>query len=493
MNGIKYLVRRRKAKALWRQLHDSSAWILDTTDTSVVELTASFTSPCTTAPDTTIRILIHHGQGELAKPEFALMYQPTGIGLYCAECPILPCAHHQALLEAGTQLDGQAGAAVREAVDNIAEFTLGMGEPSAADFADEHRLVFFPASMRWQKASSALVPIQVPPLRPPARWSRELGERVPDPCSLTDAVTNEAVEQQLENLTALGRRVFLLAGPSGTGKSATLARIAANRGVPYLTINTPEQIELFRIGLEGGATVLHHSLLVEAIQHPCVIELVDLHRWADRMDVLDAIEPLLNPTAARLQAYYPITGGAIDVAIDPRVLIAGTTNRPSVDFGAKWLERWTVLPVTQLHRDCLARDAYQAGARVLQELVHRGLACASTLDTALEELEKFADLTARTACLLNRNQVLAARYSWGSRAVREAVERRAFGEPANEIAVAVFAGKLPRDPALALHALSLVHGLEGWGTPKVSHLPFSSLVSDQQLQAAFPEIGGTVE
>ncbi|GAA2833638.1 hypothetical protein GCM10010452_72370 [Crossiella cryophila] len=493
MYGIKYLARRRKAKALWLHLGDSSTRLIETDTAAKVELTATFADP-QSKRDTIVRVVVRHSHGEPATAELVLMWQPSGISLYCdADCVIQPCKHHEALLEAGMQLDGAAGAAVREAMNNIDRFTLSSGVSEEAEFTDEDRLIFIPVLMRWHPAAAALRPVQVPPLQPNACWSKELCERIPDTGSLARAVTNEAVEQQMENLTALERRVFLLSGPSGSGKSATLARIAARRGVPYLTVNSPEQVELFRVGLESGATVLHHSLLVQAVQQPCVIELVDLHRWADRMDVLDAIEPLLNPTATRLRAYYPITGGAIDVPLDPQALIGVTTNRPSFDFGAKWLERWTVLPVPQLSQNALAEDGFRAGSRVLHELVRRGLAPLDKKENALKELAAFANLVATTVCQLNNDQLLGSRHTWGTRTVREAVERRAFGDPPNEIAVGIFAGKLPRDPALALHALSLVHGHSGWGKPKVTQFPFGSLVSDQQLQAAFPEIGGKVE
>ena len=410
----------------------------------------------------------------------------------CSTCTSVPCVHHNALLEAGAHLPGEAGKLVRNVLlDANTAYDLPDNDPLPPLFTDDDGvLVFQSDTTRW-------IP-PVPPLPPvtlrfrhdlPHRWPDELAGHIPATADLRDAITNPAAQARIETFSALTRTVFLLLGAPGTGKSATLAHLAATRGVPYLPVNSPEQVELFRVGLADGATVLQHSPLVAAIQYPCVIELVDLHRWTDRLDVLDAIEPLLNPTATRLTAHYPVAGGAIDVPIHPGLVIAATSNRPTVDFGEKWLERWTVLPFTQPDHDTVQHDLVTTGHRWLSALSAAGCTQACTD----ELLGRFVITVIEAIDILNRDPMLAARHTWGTRAAREAIQLRLLGVEPNEIAAAVFAGKLPRDPALALHALALVHTISGWGRPKVSALPFANLLTDEQVQAAFAELGGDVE
>ncbi|MBP2471146.1 DNA polymerase III delta prime subunit [Crossiella equi] len=493
MDGLAYLTRVQKSRSMWTNLANSSAKVTNDNGITTVDLAAHFTDDSGDR-NTYVGLRIRDG-GLDERPAALLLYlkQPGGKMASCDICTARLCDHHEVLLQAASTLEGATSDIVKAVLANLPEFSTFTQRDHPLDFVDEDRLVFDPAAEKWERAVVALRPVRAErTVLHNYHWPEQLAERIPEPARLTGAVTDCSILQQLENLSTLRRRVFLLAGPPGTGKSATLARFAAERGVPHLTVNCPDQIELFRVGLEGGATVLQHSLLAEAVQHPCVVELVDLHRWTDRLDVLDAIEPLLNPTATRLQAYFPVTAGAIDVPIHRQAVIAATTNRPSIDFGAKWLDRMTLLPVGQLDTELLAADAFADGSRGLAELANRDLVQPERLAAATDELEKFAQLVSRTAAMLNRDPMLGLRHSWGTRAVREAVERRALGQPVGEIAVVVFAGKLLRDPALALYALSQVHGLCGWGKPALGSLPFGAAVTDEQLQEYFPELGGQV-
>lgn len=496
MAGQTLKSRQQRVMKTWVNLEKSCATVdIRPGAVTTIELGAIFAVDTLATTTTGVRLRIRHGNSyTLPTIDAFVVEQVDGNPDYCASCGPVPCEHHDALLEAATKLDGEAGALVREAVSHsdVRKSTASAPVPATVD--DDGYLIFLVTEQRWQQPDTALAPVSL--LLDPVdgyAWSETLAVLIPDPTSLTGAVTSQSAQLDVENLTGLGRRVFLLAGPPGTGKSATLAHIAAERRVPYLTVNSPDQVELFRVGLSDGATVLHHSLLVEAVQHPCVVELVDLHRWMDRMDVLDAIEPLLNPSASRLQAYFPIENGAIDIPIHTDAVIAATTNRPSFDFGEKWLERWTVLPFGQLDRNVMVADAIRVGAAHLDTLVKKGVIPPHQHDDAHAEMVAFANLAVDAVIALNSDPLLSSRHSWGSRSIREAVERRVLGQAPNEIAAAVFAGKLPRDPALALHALSRIHTVKGWGRPKVSRLAFGTALTAEQLTAAFAETGGDVE
>ena len=424
--------------------------------------------------------------------DLKVVAQASGGSDSCVICASVPCVHHDALLEAGAHLPGDAGKLVRNVLlDANTTYNRPTNTPLPALFPeDEDGLFFHPDTTSWKPLDPVLPVITLRAQHPlPPRWPDDLAAHIPATEDLGDAIINPAVEARIETFSALTRTVFLLLGAPGTGKSATLAHLAATRRVPYLPVHSPEQIELFRVGLTNGATVLQHSPLVAAIQHPCVIELVDLHRWTDRLDMLDAIEPLLNPTATRLTAHYPVTGGAIDVPIHPGLVVAATSNRPTVDFGEKWLERFTVLPFTQPDHDTVQHDLVTTGHRWLSTL-----SAAGCIQSCTDELlGRFAITVIEALDILNRDPMLATRHTWGTRAGHEAIRLRLLGVQPNEIAAAVFAGKLPRDPALALHALALVHTISGWGRPKVSALPFANLLTDEQIQAAFAELGGDVE
>lgn len=496
MSGRTFHDRHDALAPLWRQLLGTSATIhTHHGRVTRVELGARYALDEITGASTGVRLTVASTDPQ-PTVEFLVVTQTTNGPDYCTACTARPCIHHDALLEAAAHLPGDAGKLVRATViDGNAVSATPVNDLFPPLFVeDEGVLVFQPETLRW-------VPL-VPPLPPvtlsfrhalPDRWPDALAGHIPAVADLSYAITNPAVQGRIETLSALTRTVFLLLGAPGTGKSATLAGLAATRRVPYLPVHSPDQIELFRVGLADGATVLQHSPLAQAIQHPCVIELVDLHRWTDRLDALDAIEPLLNPTATRLTGHYPVTGGAIDLPIHRGLVVAATSNRPAIDFGEKWLERWTILPFGPPDRDTLHADLVETGLRWLTTLVTRGGIQCDHDPLTIEVLERFAGLVVDAITALNRDPMLAARHTWGTRAAREAIHLRLLGVPPNEIAAAVFAGKLPRDPGLALHALAVVHTIDGWGRPKLSALPFANLCSDEQIQAAFAELGGEIE
>ncbi|MCO1581649.1 AAA family ATPase [Crossiella sp. SN42] len=478
------------ARVLWQSMDELYADVLEGDNSLLITLHGQFVQDNISAQLTKVCIEVTRAAG-FHTVKIIEVAQPVGGSTYCAECQQRPCQHHRAVLEAGAKLAGAAGATLRVTAGLPDDDLVPAGElPSSSGGA---RRFFSVDKETWEEASPVLSTFSLPFQEVTEQLAPELAGLVPDLASLAGAVTNDRACAQIANLSRFGRSVFLLAGPPGTAKSASLARIAAIRKVPYLTINSPEQAELFRVGLTGGATKLEHSLLVKAIQGPCVVEFVDLHHWMDRLEVLDALEPLLNPSATRLRAYYPIENGAIDVPIHPGALVAVTTNRPSADISEKWMSRWTAVPFGQPDVAALQADAVQAGTAMLDHLIGEGVVTAAERGAALSEIDQFAQLTVQAVAILNQDHVLAARHTWGTRSAREAVTRRVMGQQPNEIAAAVFAGKLLRDPSLALRALATVHNLQGWGQPKITDLPFRESLTAEQLKAAFPAHEGALE
>lgn len=482
--------RRQDAQALWANLDGAHAVLLTGEASTVVTLNAAFIQDHITRQLTKVRIeLSEPAKGAVHIVRLISIPQPTGPDRACGQCDTQPCRHHWSLIEAATTLPGKAGALVMAALNlNDTELVPDTDVPGS-DIGET--FIFTSNTRSWEPAKSALTPLALPfepATTPPA--TPELAALVPDPGSLRGAVVNEAACQQITNLSWIGRTVFLLAGPPGTGKSASLAKIAADRKVPHLPITSPDQAKPFTIGLHNGATRLEHSLFVQAVQHPCVIVLEDLHRWEDRLDVLDELEPLLNPSATRFRAVYPVEGGTVDVPIHPEALIAVTTNRPSVAWAGKWLDRWHVVSVRELGTNALIQDAVHTGISVLDKRIVCGQINPADRASTITDITTFANLLTYTIALLNRDPMLSARYSWGTRAAREAMTRFVIGQSHNQIAVEVFAGKLLRDPTLALHTLSSVHTLRGWGTPLISALPFPDGLTDEQYTEAFPSYGG---
>ncbi|MBP2477577.1 hypothetical protein JOF53_006449 [Crossiella equi] len=430
-----------------------------------------------------VEIAAEHGG--FPRVSFVVFTQDNGSTTPCWDCDTFPCQHHWSLLEAGLLLPGPLG--------RLADAVHRPGTQFKTISADYYAVLpgtayrFQPVEETWSQITSVLPIQEVELTRTNARFPDELLPHVPSVEDSRDAFSNPKAYHQIARLSQLhlDRQVFLLAGPPGTGKSACLRQIAADRCVPHLEISSPEQAELFRTGLRDGQTVLEHSLLVTAIQHPCVVEFVDLHRWEGRLDVLDALEGLLNPTSARLRAFLPIAGGAINVPVHPEALIALTTNRPTVDWGEKWLDRWSIISFGQPTNAELLDDLRGTGFRALQRLTEQDRLPENNVHAAGAEMLDFAGLLASTIDRLNLDPLLANRYCWGTRTGRDAMVRFVLGQPPAEIAIAVFAGKLLRYPALALHALALAHTVHGWGTPLIDALPFRSSLTSEQITAAF--------
>ncbi|HET7462828.1 MAG TPA: ATP-dependent zinc metalloprotease FtsH [Longimicrobium sp.] len=188
---------------------------------------------------------------------------------------------------------------------------LGLGRSRARVYAEKDTRVTFADVAGVDEAKAELQEI-VAFLRDPARFGR-LGARMP--------------------------RGVLLVGPPGTGKTLLARAVAGEAGVPFLSINGSEFVEMF-VGL-GAARV--RSLFEQARQDaPCII-------FIDEIDALgrargsggvsganDEKEQTLNQLLADLDGFSPERGVVLLAAtnrpetLDPALLRAGRFDRQIV-------------------------------------------------------------------------------------------------------------------------------------------------------------------
>jgi cell division protease FtsH len=172
---------------------------------------------------------------------------------------------------------------------------LGLGRSGAKVYAEKDTRVSFADVAGVDEAKAELQEI-VAFLRDPASFGR-LGARMP--------------------------RGVLLVGPPGTGKTLLARAVAGEAGVPFLSINGSEFVEMF-VGL-GAARV--RSLFEQARESaPCIIFIDEIDalgraRGAGAIsNVNDEKEQTLNQLLAELDGFSPESG----------VVLLAATNRPEI-------------------------------------------------------------------------------------------------------------------------------------------------------------------
>ena len=118
MAGQTLKSRQQRATKAWESLEKSCAKVdIRPGAAAIIELGAIFAVDTLETPTTGVRLRIQH-DNSYTRPTIHVLNveQVDGNPNYCASCDSAPCAHHDALLEAASKLDGEAGALIREAM-----------------------------------------------------------------------------------------------------------------------------------------------------------------------------------------------------------------------------------------------------------------------------------------------------------------------------------------------------------------------------------------